>query len=144
MAKAKEINAVPEVKSTKVKTKCIGYSIPMGFEKKMVKDEETGKMVEKRFPVLKPMKCNAEFETTEYDGKISQRRCPICRTKNLAIRRVQSIQKQAELLANLATTQYKWDGDDLEMVCCAAESAIATATDKLRGQTAVNVNAFAL
>jgi len=30
------------------------------------------------------------------------------------------------------------------MVCCAAESAIATATDKLRGQTAVNVNAFAL
>ena len=142
---AKDTKAiVAEIKSVKVKTKCIGYSIPMGFEKKKVKDEETGKMVEKRFPVLKPVKCDVEFETTEYDGKISQRRCPICRTKNLAIRRVQGIQKQAELLANLASAQYKWDGEDLELVCQSVENAIEMATDKLRGQTAIKVNAFAL
>ena len=127
-------------KTTSVKTKCIGYSIPMGFE-----PLDNGKP-DRSKPIVKQVNCGIEFNTLKVKetGKISQHRCPICRFKHLAIRRVQAIERQAKLLANLANAQYSTTDDQIESICSTVENAVTIATDKLRGQNTVQTNAFAL
>ncbi len=129
-----------KVKFVKTKADCIGYSIPTGFE--LDGDGKT----DRSKPIRKQISCGISFDTllNPETKKVSQPRCPVCRFKHLAIRRVQAIEKQAKLLANLANAQYKTTDEQIESVCATVENAVALATDALRGQQTVQTNVFTL